>query len=69
MDDIIDPFVSDMLGRTTKLQVKNSTLKRENSYENVILDESNESRVRVIYTGGTIGMVRNENNGKTITYM
>ena len=33
----------------------------------VTLDVKNESRVLVLYTGGTIGMVRNaEGNGKAI---
>jgi len=30
--------------------------------------EQMEAKVLVIYTGGTVGMVRNENNGKYIFY-
>lgn len=39
-------------------------IKRNISDGNLLATEIKEARVRVIYTGGTIGMVRNENNGK-----
>lgn len=38
-------------------------IKRNISEGNLLASEVKEARVRVIYTGGTIGMVRNENNG------
>lgn len=41
-----------------------SSLKRNISQGNLINTQSKEARVRVIYTGGTIGMVRNEQNGE-----
>ncbi|XP_004535206.1 L-asparaginase [Ceratitis capitata] len=37
-------------------------MKRNISEGNLPVTETKEARVRVIYTGGTIGMVRNENN-------
>lgn len=43
-----------------------SGLKRNTSYGNLMPTDSKETRVRVIYTGGTIGMMRNEQNGKSI---
>lgn len=43
---------------------KSSSLKRNTSYGNLMPAEAKETRVKVIYTGGTIGMVRNERNGK-----
>lgn len=39
--------------------------KRNTSYGNLMPTETKETRVRVIYTGGTIGMMRNEKNGKS----
>uniref|UniRef100_A0A1B0A1S8 asparaginase n=1 Tax=Glossina pallidipes TaxID=7398 RepID=A0A1B0A1S8_GLOPL len=36
--------------------------KRNTSYGNLMPTETKETRVRVIYTGGTIGMMRNEKN-------
>uniref|UniRef100_T1P870 asparaginase n=1 Tax=Musca domestica TaxID=7370 RepID=T1P870_MUSDO len=41
---------------------KSSSLKRNTSYGKLMPTETKETRVRVIYTGGTIGMVRNERN-------
>ncbi|XP_053950615.1 L-asparaginase [Anastrepha ludens] len=38
------------------------SMKRNISEGNLLPSEIKEARVRVIYTGGTIGMVRNENN-------
>lgn len=43
---------------------KSSSLKRNTSYGNLMPAEAKETKVKVIYTGGTIGMVRNERNGK-----
>lgn len=43
---------------------KSSSLKRNTSHGQLMPAETKETRVRVIYTGGTIGMVRNERNGK-----
>lgn len=45
---------------------KSSSLKRNTSYGNLMPAETKETRVKVIYTGGTIGMVRNERNGKCL---
>lgn len=41
-----------------------SSLKRNTSYGNIPSAEKTEARVLVIYTGGTIGMMRNEKHGK-----
>lgn len=41
-----------------------SSLKRNTSYGNIPSADKTEARVLVIYTGGTIGMMRNEKNGK-----
>lgn len=41
-----------------------SSLKRNISQGNLLNSQAKEAKVRVIYTGGTIGMVRNEQNGK-----
>lgn len=46
-----------------------SSLKRNISKGNLLSSETKEARVRVIYTGGTIGMVRNEQNGKSSKYI
>ena len=43
---------------------KSTSLKRNTSTGNLMPVETKETRVKVIYTGGTIGMVRNERNGK-----
>ena len=43
---------------------KSTSLKRNTSTGNLMPEETKETRVKVIYTGGTIGMVRNERNGK-----
>lgn len=40
-----------------------SSLKRNVSYGNIPSTEKTEARLLVIYTGGTIGMMRNEKNG------
>lgn len=44
-----------------------SSLKRNTSYGNIPSAEKTEARVLVIYTGGTIGMMRNEKNGKFVS--
>lgn len=41
------------------------TMRRNTSYGN-LPDNESEAKVLVIYTGGTIGMMRNEHNGKLI---
>lgn len=47
-------------------QITNEQVKRNESYGN--LENRTEARVLVLYTGGTIGMLRNEKNGeKAIT--
>lgn len=46
---------------------KSSALKRNTSTGKLMPVETKETRVKVIYTGGTIGMVRNERNGKCFT--
>lgn len=45
--------------------VSSSQMKRNESYGN--LENRTEARVLVLYTGGTIGMLRNERNGKKST--
>lgn len=42
----------------------NEQMKRNASYGN--LENTTEARVLVLYTGGTIGMLRNDKNGKQI---
>lgn len=44
-----------------------SSLKRNISCGNIPSSEKTEARVLVIYTGGTIGMTRNEKNGECST--
>lgn len=39
---------------------------RNNSSASLITESVRESRVLVLYTGGTIGMIRNENGGNTL---
>lgn len=46
------------------LEVNNVELKRNVSYGN--MENTTEARVLVIYTGGTIGMIRNNKNGKVV---
>lgn len=36
---------------------------RNHSYEQLTIENVQDGRVLVLYTGGTIGMVRNENGG------
>lgn len=43
---------------------RRSSIHRSRSFDN--MNTSAEANVLVIYTGGTIGMVRNVNNGKNI---
>lgn len=46
-----------------------SSLRRNTSYGDMIASEQMETKVLVIYTGGTIGMMRNDKNGMfKITY-
>jgi len=40
------------------------TIRRNKSDGKLMAQDVKEARVKVIYTGGTIGMVRNERNGK-----
>lgn len=47
----------------TATRLDRSSLRRNVSKGNLLGDRS-ESKVLVIYTGGTIGMMRNSNNGK-----
>lgn len=42
-----------------------SSLRRNISYGNMIANSA-EAKVLVIYTGGTIGMIRNSKNGKNL---
>lgn len=42
-----------------------SSLRRKISYGNMIESEQLETKVLVIYTGGTIGMMRNDKNGES----
>lgn len=43
---------------------RRSSLRRNVSKGNLMSSDHTESKVLVIYTGGTIGMMRNENNGE-----
>lgn len=45
-----------------------SSLRRNISYGNMLANSA-EAKVMVIYTGGTIGMIRNSKNGKIFFYM
>lgn len=52
---------------STTLGVNNNAdLKRNVSYGN--LENTTEARVLVLYTGGTIGMIRNNKNGKKMKF-
>lgn len=44
---------------------RRSSLRRNVSKGNLMSSDHTESKVLVIYTGGTIGMMRNENNGES----
>lgn len=44
--------------------LQSPAMRRNTSDGNLMAQEVKEARVRVIYTGGTIGMVRNERNGQ-----
>lgn len=44
--------------------LQSPAMRRNLSDGNLMAQEVKEARVRVIYTGGTIGMMRNERNGK-----
>lgn len=46
--------------------LQSPAMRRNLSDGNLMAQEVKEARVRVIYTGGTIGMMRNERNGKQI---
>lgn len=43
---------------------RRSSLRRNVSKGNLMSNDNTESKVLVIYTGGTIGMMRNESNGE-----
>lgn len=43
---------------------RRSSLRRNVSKGNLMSTDNTESKVLVIYTGGTIGMMRNDNNGE-----
>lgn len=45
---------------------RRSSIQRNRSFDNMVAQK--EANVLVIYTGGTIGMTRNSNNGKTFGY-
>lgn len=45
---------------------RRSSLRRNVSKGNLMSSDHTESKVLVIYTGGTIGMMRNENDGKCV---
>lgn len=47
---------------------KKLTLRRNASYGNMMPTNSTEAKVLVIYTGGTIGMIRNRNNGEYLIF-
>lgn len=46
--------------------LQSPAMRRNTSDGNLMAQEVKEARVRVIYTGGTIGMMRNERNGKLL---
>lgn len=41
---------------------------RNNSSGSLAIESVRESRVLVLYTGGTIGMIRNEDGGNTFLF-
>lgn len=45
---------------------RRSSLRRNISKGNLMYSDHTESKVMVIYTGGTIGMMRNENDGECV---
>lgn len=42
---------------------------RNNSSGSLAIESVRESRVLVLYTGGTIGMIRNEDGGNTFLFL
>lgn len=44
-------------------------LLRNNSSGSLAIESVRESRVLVLYTGGTIGMIRNEDGGNTFLFL
>ena len=48
-------------------KISRLTMKRNSSFGNMPLDQD-EAKVLVIYTGGTIGMTRNDRNGELYAY-
>lgn len=51
-----------LLSAEAPKQITSAQMKRNESYGN--LENRAEARVLVLYTGGTIGMLRNDKNGK-----
>lgn len=60
--DLDSPRLSHKKFADLKTDSRSSSIPRNPSYDNI--GASTEANVLVIYTGGTIGMVRNANNGK-----
>lgn len=54
--------------RTNSQNERRSSLRRNVSKGNLMSSDHTESKVLVIYTGGTIGMMRNEKNGQYIRF-
>lgn len=57
--------VNDASGQSTENASDRSTMRRNTSYGN-LPDNQSEAKVLIIYTGGTIGMMRNEHNGELL---
>lgn len=55
-------FLSSQLSPDSPNHAVNAQMKKVASYGN--LENRTEARVLVMYTGGTIGMLRNDKNGK-----
>lgn len=60
--------VSQFQNKTNSHNERRSSLRRNVSKGNLLSSDHTESKVLVIYTGGTIGMMRNEKNGQLICF-
>lgn len=60
------PTPTDANGATTSPQPSGRTARNDSmtAAEDGVVDDENESKVLVIYTGGTIGMIRNDDNSE-----
>lgn len=63
---VLPPQTPD-IGPEAPQHYSKSSLRRNISYGNMLTNGS-EAKVLVIYTGGTIGMIRNSKNGKNFIF-